>query len=183
MIIPKRSVFVVLAVSLALASCQTVQVTETGAPAIGKILSANSDAKICRKGDCVAAKGKSINTDDVLKSGSLNMDFQLFGVNGVTTSHKLLGTAESWVREGKALKTQHVDGTLSGEVVDQPMHIQFGPSHNKPNRIAYCDFSTGQYEAINYIIFRFKIQHGTAVCTDTNGKKHKITDGVFEETP
>lgn len=181
MILSKYSVFGVLAGSLTLVSCQTAQVVKPEPQAIGKIFSAKSEAKICRNNDCVPAVGETLITGDALKSGPLSTNFQLFDANGVPTTHKLLGVTDSWARAGEIIRVRHVDGTLSGEVVNQPMRIQFGPSHNRPNRIAYCEFSTGQYRAINYVVIRFEIQNGTAVCIDTKGKRHRITNGVFEE--
>lgn len=177
----KQTIFAIITGSLALVSCQTVQTINPEPPAIGKILSAKSEAKICRNNDCVPAVGATFVADDVLKSGTSRVAFQLYGVNDGTTSHRLLGASEFWAFMDGVIKVRHVDGTLSGEVVNQPMRIQFGPSHNQPNRIAYCEFSTGQYRAINYGIFRLEIQNGTAVCIDSKGKKHEITDGAFEE--
>ena len=142
MTISKQSAFSVVAGSAVLISCQTVEAVQPLPIEIGKVSSTKSDAKICRANDCVSAAGQTINTDDSLKSGSLSMDFQLFDVSGTISSHKLLGRTDSWARKGEIIKARHVDGTLSGEVVNQPMRIQFGPSHNIPNRIAYCEFST-----------------------------------------
>lgn len=175
----------IAALAFALSSCVAVQNgprEPANSDIIGQVTGGATDWKICKANRCFTQAVPTVPSGYGLKSGVLSIEFDVQGTEGGKSSHRLLGQLDEISRpqETGVISFALADGTLSGDITDQPVKITFVPFSNSADKSAYCVFSSGKYEAVNYIQNIFEISGGTALCFDSDGRQHRVENSRFE---